>query len=605
MSVSSLSTLLSPFDDVEIYCESHNIPCIGLCVEYLCPNKVQFLCMKCIKEGNTCITTKKHELVSLSEFLFRFFIKQENKTIDLMEIQNMIETIKDSDPNELQNTLKNFLILFNEKINVLSGDIEEIINDGINKFNKENESVLSLIQKDAQKIKDNIESIKKFSNFSLSKNLIDFGSDLSLDKLPMTMTQEDKTQLINNIKFLTQKDTTYLNLKYFEKAVELNKLTNLTPESKSTFSNKIDSIISKIESDFDKQLSDLEENLLPQKDESMFIPHNNFIKFNSNPENLVFKTDICSTAHKINSINCVFSTFVSFTGETLVVWGTPLYSIEVYSLDKEKIIKTISNAHSQTIFSCRHYVNKKAKKEYIITSGHDHKVKVWDMRQNWENIVNIQNAHSSYYIYSVSILCDDKTDANYIISSAPNEKMKIWDFSGKLLNSVGANDESTYFIDVFYEVRQKQYYIINANSVDVKVYEFSTTKLYKNYKGTPHTWHMSATVVEIKKVYTLIESDGNGYIRMWDFHSGALLKTISTNGSINLRGIVLWNEDYIFSSGSDYKVRLYDLKNQKFVKDFPGHTSTVCSVEKIVHPKYGEALISHGLDGKLKLWIQK
>ena len=52
----SLSELLSPFDDLEIFCEEHGIPCIGLCANYICKEKVKFLCMKCIKSGQTCIT---------------------------------------------------------------------------------------------------------------------------------------------------------------------------------------------------------------------------------------------------------------------------------------------------------------------------------------------------------------------------------------------------------------------------------------------------------------------------------------------------------------------------------------------------------------------
>jgi hypothetical protein len=45
------------------------------------------------------------------------------------------------------------------------------------------------------------------------------------------------------------------------------------------------------------------------------------------------------------------------------------------------------------------------------------------------------------------------------------------------------------------------------------------------------------------------------------------------------------------------------LKEGKMVKSFKGHSSTVCSVQKIVHPSYGECFISHGLDGKLKVWV--
>ena len=42
------------------------------------------------------------------------------------------------------------------------------------------------------------------------------------------------------------------------------------------------------------------------------------------------------------------------------------------------------------------------------------------------------------------------------------------------------------------------------------------------------------------------------------------------------------------------------------IKEFKGHVDMVCTVKKIIHPEYGECLISQGykLD-QIKLWINK
>jgi WD40 repeat protein len=261
-------------------------------------------------------------------------------------------------------------------------------------------------------------------------------------------------------------------------------------------------------------------------------------------------------------------------------------------------------AHTGTIFSCRHYVDKIGKQDCLTTSSYDRSVKVWSITNNFNNILSIATAHNGYYIYSVCILSDEAEHKNYVISSAPNEYSKIWDFSGKFLREFGVSNESTYFIDSWFNAKQKKYYIINANSVDVKVYDFKTGLLFKAYKTSPNTWHMSAIINEIDNVTQLIESDGNGNVRIWDFYQGTLLKTIASSG-INLRGICLWNDQFLFASGSDYNVKLYDLKAGTYLKKYDGHTSTCCAVEKIVHPKYGESLISYASDGKLILWINK
>ena len=76
--------------------------------------------------------------------------------------------------------------------------------------------------------------------------------------------------------------------------------------------------------------------------------------------------------------------------------------------------------------------------------------------------------------------------------------MKVWDFKGKFIRNFGQDTDSSYFIDVYYNKSNKQHYVINANSADVKSYEFNTGNLYHKYKGTPQTWHMSAIINDTK-----------------------------------------------------------------------------------------------------------
>jgi WD40 repeat protein len=426
------------------------------------------------------------------------------------------------------------------------------------------------------------------------QNVKDFLKSLSVSK-------EEKDDCINTIKFVSNYEDITKMISSSDDLINFNKMVSF--QSKLKLEEKIENKLKEIEDKFNKQLEEIEKSFIPQK-ENIIIAKTTINKYTSDPNKLVYKSDICETAHKSNSIDSVFCTFKSLKGECFVVWGTPTFSIEVYDLKTMSIAKTISGAHTSTIFSCRHYVDKKAKRDLIISSSYDKSVKVWSMKDNWSNILNIQSAHTGYYIYSVCVLSDEYENKNYVISAAPNEFTKVWDFNGKFLRDFGVNSESTYFINCWLDQKTKKYYILNANSHDIKAYDFKTGLLYKSYKGTPQTWHMSAFINEVNNNYQLIESDGNGNIRIWDFHLGTLLKTISSSG-INLRGVCLWNDQYLFSAGSDYHVKLYDIKSGTFIKSLNGHTSTVCAVEKIVHPKFGECLISHALDGKLKLWTAK
>ena len=116
---------------------------------------------------------------------------------------------------------------------------------------------------------------------------------------------------------------------------------------------------------------------------------------------------------------------------------------------------------------------------------------------------------------------------------------------------------------------------------------------------------MSVVINYIEENVVLIESDGKGYIRIWNFNTAELLKTIASHSSVNLRGICQWNDRYLFGAGNDNQVKLFDLEEGKFVTSFKSHTSTVCTIEKIMHPKYGGCLVTQALDGKLKLWVPK
>ena len=603
----SLSEIFSPFDDLEIICEEHGLPCIGLCCDYCCKEKVKFLCMKCVKSGNTCITKEKHELITLSEMLYRFFLIEENKSVNISQIQEMEQIVNEWKAEELEKVTQNFKSIQGQKYKKFD-DIKKItsnlIKDIIQAIKEQNINKLNEINYKSKNIANPSEKELIFK-MNIPKENITKNKDDIIKYINKKYESTNANDFVNQVKFLFDTHQFIKVAKNMNDQIYVNQLTNINEEKKEKMNSKIDSILKELEADLDSKLNQVEEEIILSMDNtSIYTSYNYSFKLQNEPQELVFKKDICSNAHKTNSIDRVFCAFKSFLGEALIVWGSSSNNIEYYDCEKEKIVKTFHQAHSQTVFSCRHYPYVKKRIDYIITSSYDRTVKLWDYNQNSYDLC-ISNAHGGYYIYSVSILFNIQEDKNYVITSSSNEKMKVWDFKGNYIRNFGQDSESTYFIDVYYSKWKKQYYIINANSVDVKSYEFDTGNLYHKYKGIPQTWHMSAVINETKQGQLLIESDGTGRIRIWDFNTANLLKNIASTYSLNLRGICLWNDRYLFAAGNDYQVKLFDLEEGKFIKSFKGHSSTVCTIEKIKHPKYGGCLISQGLDGKLKLWAPK
>ena len=603
----SLTNDLSSLDDLEIYCLEHNIPCIGICSKFNCNTKSKFFCMQCIKSGKTCITLEKHELITLSEMLYRFFLIEENKSVNISQIQEMEQIVNEWKAEELEKVTQNFKSMQGQnykKFDIIKTMTSNLIKDIIQAIKEQNINKLNEINFKSKNIPNQVEKDLLFKMYIPSENITKNKDDI-ITYINNKYQSKNANDFVNQVKFLFDAHQFIKVAKNINDQIYINQLTNITEDKKEKLNSKIDSILKDLEADLDSKLSLVEEEIiLSTENPSIYTSYNFSFKLQNDPQELVFKKDICSNAHKTNSIDRVFCAFKSFLGEALIVWGSSNNNIEYYDCEKEKIVKTFHQAHSQTIFSCRHYPYVKKRIDYIITSSYDRTVKLWDYTQNSYDLC-ISNAHGGYYIYSVSVLFNIQEDKNYVITSSSNEKMKVWDFKGNYIRNFGQDSESTYFIDVYYNKMKKQYYIINANSVDVKSYEFDTGNLYHKYKGIPQTWHMSAVINETKQGQLLIESDGTGRIRIWDFNTANLLKNIASTYSLNLRGICLWNDRYLFAAGNDYQVKLFDLEEGKFIKSFKGHSSTVCTIEKIKHPKYGGCLVSQGLDGKLKLWAPK
>ena len=315
-----------------------------------------------------------------------------------------------------------------------------------------------------------------------------------------------------------------------------------------------------------------------------------------------FKKDITSNAPTYCSATQMFCTFKSLKGESLIAWVTKDNTIELYDLEKDTIITSVKDAHSKDIHSCRHFVDIKNNKDLLITCSYDKSIRVWDIEKMEKPLIDIQNAHSNGFIFTSCILSHEKMNENYIISGADDESIKIFDFNGKFLDKNVKVSDYVNLLDVFYYKREKKFCVINANSHDIRIYNFDDLKIYKTYIEKNSSSHAHVLIQENEKddkVY-LIDSDMKGFIHIWDFDSEECLKTIFLQTIIN--GICFWNEQYIACTGRDKKIKIVDINEGKIVRLITGHEKETISVQKINIPKFGDCLVSHGKDGLLKVW---
>ena len=264
-----------------------------------------------------------------------------------------------------------------------------------------------------------------------------------------------------------------------------------------------------------------------------------------------------------------------------------------------------------SISNFRHYLDIINKRDLIISISFGNNIKLWNIK-NFECIFNYTNIYDCGTIYSACFINDN--NKNYIITSNSDYPsnfglIKIFDFNGNKFKEINDSNDSTFFIDTYYDNDISQYFIITGNYDYVKSFDYNKNILYHKYcdsedKEKDKSCHISIVINNKEGLTKMIESSYEGYIRIWNFHSGELIDKIFVS-KYQLNGICLWNSDYLFVGCHDKNIKLIELNNGKII-DIIGHKKYVLTIKKINIPRYGDCLISQGpLDDQIKLWVIK
>ena len=305
--------------------------------------------------------------------------------------------------------------------------------------------------------------------------------------------------------------------------------------------------------------------------------------YDSNPIDLEFLENITKDSFPDACLDNIFCIFKSINDIYYIIYTNKNRSIISLNLVNNNKINEIKNAHEETIRNFRYYLDKINKRDLII--------------------INKEGA-----LFSACFLYDN--NGYYILSSNCNfngesERIKIFDLKGNIIKEINDSNDKIFFIDSFYDSKLSKLYIITGNQGYVKSFDYNENKIYFQYSdNNDKRAHDSIIINENKDKINIIESSLNGNIRIWDFHSKELLRRIKITKR-ELYGICLWNNDYLFVGCDDNSIKLIDLKQRKIIKEFYSHNNEVITIKKLIHPKYGECLISQGFDDQIKLWVNK
>ena len=350
---------------------------------------------------------------------------------------------------------------------------------------------------------------------------------------------------------------------------------------------------------------------------------------NINPMNLNKVYNLVNDSYNIDYLDNTFTLYNSKNNCLYLVYSTENKSIKFYSFGGQKVIQEIKNAHDDYITNFRHCFCKNEDKDIIMSiSGWINNLKLWD-GDNYQCILNLTNIYSNGYLFSACFLVIKNSNKKiinemnnnrafinsieeeyYMLTGNRNhlgsaEGIKIYDLKGKIVNQIPDSNDNTCFIDTYLE-RGKDfdnYYILTGNGGYAKSYNFHNNKLHmKYYEKDNKGDHFCVVGKRIEDILKLVESCGDGFIRIWNFHSGVLLTKIDCKNG--LLGICIWSQEYLFTGCKDNSIKLIDIKKEKIIKSFTGHNNYVCTIRKIVHPKYGGCIISQSWhNDEIKIWM--
>ena len=526
--------------------------------------------------------------------------------------------------DKIKELLKKILLLEKENTFLKEENIK-IKNEKIslekenNSYNKEKNSLrkeIGLIKEENESLKKENNSLKK-ENDSLKSENDSFKNKLSRANLTEEKLKKSNKEK-NDLKIELQK---LKNEKYKKKSPEKvinNKKNGFFDIKKNNVikrqqTSEIIATINSLNIMNDEIKIKKEDDDRNEKNEIIDLKTNkNDIEKNLNfiskpPINLKISKTLTQSSYVAFSLDNAFDAFTSLSGEILLVYATKFKSIECFDIVKQKFKKTILNAHNSMILIIRYYCPIYLNKELILSTSNnpDYCIKIWDI-QNWTCIFNLNKIYEKGNMLSVCLHFDEYQKESYIFTSNDTGCIKIWGMDGQFIKNIYRTENNeTYFLDIYYDETELKYFLISGEMKCVKSFELNTHQLFRTYIDTnSFAEHVSAFVYKNMGNVELVECEFYGYIRIWNFHSGNLIKKIEICKRIPLVSMCLWNKNYLLVSCVDYTIKLIDFKNYAFIKSFNGHNNEVCTIKKIIHPTYGECLISQGIaNEQIKLWI--
>ena len=349
--------------------------------------------------------------------------------------------------------------------------------------------------------------------------------------------------------------------------------------------------------------------------------NNNTILFKKNP-NLKYKETIIYDNDSIG-FNDLFDIFSSIFDNKLYIISPNKFSfsLDIYLLNNNNNINNNNKVkslkgHNNHITMVKYYYNSNNfKKEYIISADINGVIIIWE--------INDINNYKKYeiklklndFIYSCLMYFDS---INYIITSTcGNEETKLFILNNNnnikfVQNIKYSKNNNVYYLLIWYNKINNDFHLIQFCKKKIVINNINKNEIYWNLidEKNKNACYMNGFIYannnynNNNELYEyLYTASMNGYINIWELNQKILLNTIFINNNF-LSNMIQWNENYIImTNGNKNNMLIMELNYGRIISSiYSKHEKGIMNIKKIVHPIYGECLLSCGLEGDIILW---
>lgn len=306
-----------------------------------------------------------------------------------------------------------------------------------------------------------------------------------------------------------------------------------------------------------------------------------------------------------------FTVFKTIDNLYLLVYFNNDNDIYCYNITKNINKKVIKKAFSKEIKCIKHFFDSSQNRNLIVTSTRENKIKIFNVNNNFELILTINNIEKKrsifgeYYNINCVELFEYEKKKYIIVSNYEDLDFKLYSFenNGQLISNVQHKKQINcvyFFIDKINN--NTPYIIFSGNDFYISSFNFLTLTLYKIYLDSDkYYYNISVKVKEIKNKNLLLCASGER-VKIFDFNNANIKYNIKNKSFKSLNTISIWNDEFILVGGNDKVLHLINFKNGKYIKYLYKFKDRITTIKKLYIEEYGEYFFVHSEDGEINLF---